>query len=169
MAGGQYECIGRVASLDDVEAARHGAAPAAAKLLGQVPAAEGRLLPALVAAVEALAERDGDRLEAVGGRLEELSCFLHAAELTAAAATVTAAQGLAAAAARLRTRAQQLVARRDGATTELLRSPVGDGLTTLNGRSPASRRVVSPTPRSPPGCRCPAARCRPTCTASTPS
>jgi DNA-binding NarL/FixJ family response regulator len=69
MAGGQYECIGRVASLDDVEAARHGAAPAAAELLGQVPAAEGRLLPALVAAVEALAERDGDRLEAVGGRL----------------------------------------------------------------------------------------------------
>jgi hypothetical protein len=51
------------------EAARHGAAPAAAELLGQVPATEGRLLPALVAAIEALAERDGDRLEAIGGRL----------------------------------------------------------------------------------------------------
>jgi len=110
------------------EAARHGAAPA--ELLGQVPATEGRLLPALVAAVEALAERDGDRLEAVGGRLEELGCFLHAAELTAAAATVAAAQGLGTAAARLRIRSQQLVARCDGATTELLRSPVGDGLTT---------------------------------------
>jgi DNA-binding CsgD family transcriptional regulator len=112
------------------EAARHGAAPAAAELLGEVPAAEGRLLPALVAAIEALAERDGDRLEAVGGRLEELGCFLHAAELTAAAATVAAARGLATAAARLRTRAQQLVERCDGATTELLRSPVRDGLTT---------------------------------------
>jgi DNA-binding CsgD family transcriptional regulator len=112
------------------EAARHGAAPAAAELLGQVPAAEGRLLPSLVAAIEALAERDGDRLEAVGGHLEELGCYLHAAELTAAAAAVAAAQGLATAAARLRTRAQQLVERCDGATTELLRSPVGAGLTT---------------------------------------
>ena len=112
------------------EAARHGAAPAAAELLGQVPATEGRLLPALVAAIEALAERDGDRLEAIGGRLEELGCFLHAAELTAAAATVAAAQGQATAATRLRTRAQQLVERCDGATTELLRSPVGYGLTT---------------------------------------
>ncbi len=111
------------------EAARHGAAPAAAELLGEVPAAEGRLLPALVAAIEALAERDGDRLEAIGGRLEELGCFLHSAELTAAAATVAAAQGLATAAARLRTRAEQLVERCDGATTELLRSPVADGLT----------------------------------------
>jgi DNA-binding CsgD family transcriptional regulator len=112
------------------EAARHGAAPAAAEMLGQVPAAEGRLLPALVAAIEALAERDGDRLEEVGGRLEELGCFLHAAELTAAAATAAAAQGLATPAARLRIRAQQLAERCDGATTELLRSPVGDGLTT---------------------------------------
>ncbi len=112
------------------EAARHGAASAAAELLGEVPATEGRLLPALVAGIEALAERDGDRLEAIGGRLEELGCFLHAAELTAAAATVAAAQGLATAAARLRTRAEQLVERCDGATTELLRSPVADGLTT---------------------------------------
>jgi DNA-binding CsgD family transcriptional regulator len=111
------------------EAARHGAAPAAAELLGQVPAAEGRLLPALVAAIEALAERDGDRLEQVGGHLEELGCFLHAAELTAAAAAVAAARGRTTAAARLRIRAQQLVERCDGATTELLRSPVGDGLT----------------------------------------
>ena len=48
------------------EAARHGAAPAAAELLGEVPATEGRLLPALVAAIEALAEHDGDRLETLG-------------------------------------------------------------------------------------------------------
>jgi DNA-binding CsgD family transcriptional regulator len=112
------------------EAARHGAAPAAAELLGEVPAPEGRLLPALVAAIEALAEHDGDRLEDVAGRLEDLGCFLHAAELAAAAATEAADQGRATAAARLRTRAQQLVERCDGATTELLRSPVGDGLTT---------------------------------------
>jgi ATP/maltotriose-dependent transcriptional regulator MalT len=112
------------------EAARQGAAAAAAELTADLPAVEGRLLPALVAAVEALAGRDGDRLEQVGQRLEELGCHLHAAELTAAAATAAAAAGVGTAAARLRTRAQQLAERCDGATTELLRSPVGDGLTT---------------------------------------
>jgi DNA-binding CsgD family transcriptional regulator len=112
------------------EAARHGAAPAAAELVADLPAVEGRLLPALAAAVEALAERDGVRLEELGHRLEELGCHLHAAELTAAAATAAAAAGQGTAAARLRTRAQQLAERCDGATTELLRSPVGDGLTT---------------------------------------
>jgi DNA-binding CsgD family transcriptional regulator len=112
------------------EAARHGAAPAATELAGELPPVEGRLLPALVAAVEALAERDHDLLEEAGGRLEELGCLLHAAELMAAAATVAADQGLPTAAARLRTRAQQLVEHCDGATTELLRNPVGDGLTT---------------------------------------
>ena len=40
----------------------------AAELLDEVPAAEGRLLPALVAAVGALAGGDSDRLEAVGDR-----------------------------------------------------------------------------------------------------
>jgi ATP/maltotriose-dependent transcriptional regulator MalT len=112
------------------EAARHGAAPAAADVLGELPPTEGRLLPALGAAIEALAKRDSDRLAEVGVRFEELGCILHAAELTAAAATAAASQGRGAAAARLRTRAQQLVERCDGATTELLQSPGGDGLTT---------------------------------------
>ena len=112
------------------EAARHGAAARAAELLGELPPVEGRLLPALVGAVAALAGRDGDRLEELGGELEELGCLLHAAELTAAAAAAAAGQGLATAAARLRTRAQQLSERCDGATTQLLRSPVGAGLTT---------------------------------------
>ena len=112
------------------EAARHGAAPAAAELLAELPDVEGDLLPALVEAVAALAERDGERLEAVGVRLEELGCHLHAAELSAAAATAAAAKGRATAATWLRTRARQLVERCDGATTELLRTPGGDGLTT---------------------------------------
>jgi DNA-binding CsgD family transcriptional regulator len=112
------------------EAARHGAATAAAELADELPPVEGRLLPALVAAVDALAGRDHDRLEEVAGRLEELGCLLHAAELVAAAATSAAADGLGTAAARLRTRAQELAEHCDGATTELLRSPVGDGLTT---------------------------------------
>ena len=111
------------------EAARHGAAGPAAEMLGEVPATEGRLLPALVAAVGALAGGDSERLEAVGADMEELGCLLHAAELTAAAATAAAAGGQATVAARLRTRAQQLVERCDGASTELLRSPGGDGLT----------------------------------------
>jgi DNA-binding CsgD family transcriptional regulator len=112
------------------EAARHGAAPAAAELLAELPEVEGDLLPAVVEAVAALAERDGERLEAVGVRLEELGCHLHAAELSAAAATAAAAKGRATAATWLRTRARQLVERCDGATTELLRTPGGDGLTT---------------------------------------
>jgi DNA-binding CsgD family transcriptional regulator len=112
------------------EAARHGAAPEAAELLARLPAVEGELLPALVEAIGALAEGDGDRLEAVGGRLEGLGCLLHAAELTAAAAASAAGNGLATRASVLRTRAQQLVERCDGATTEFLRSPGGDGLTT---------------------------------------
>jgi len=112
------------------EAARHGAAPAAAELAGALPPVEGRLLPALLAAVEALAGRDHAKLEAAGGRLEDLGCLLHAAELIAAAATAAADQGLGTVAARLRTRAQELVEHCDGAATELLRSPVSDGLTT---------------------------------------
>jgi DNA-binding CsgD family transcriptional regulator len=111
------------------EAARHGAAPGAAEVLGELPATEGQLLAALAAAIEALAARDGGRLAEVGVRFEELGCLLHAAELTAAAATEAASRGRGAAAARLRTRAQQLAERCDGATTELLRSPGGDGLT----------------------------------------
>jgi DNA-binding CsgD family transcriptional regulator len=111
------------------EAARHGAATAAAAVLGELPATEGQLLPALAAAIEALAEGDGDRLADVGGRFEELGCILHAAELTSVAATVAASRGQGTAAARLRTRAQQLVERCDGPTTELLRSRGGDGLT----------------------------------------
>ena len=87
------------------------------------------MLPALVAAIEALAGHDGDRLETLGDLMEALGCHLHAAELTAAAATVAGTGGRGTAAARLRTRAQQLAERCDGATTELLRSPVGDGLT----------------------------------------
>jgi ATP/maltotriose-dependent transcriptional regulator MalT len=112
------------------EAARHGAAPAAAELARELPPLEGRLLPALADAVAALAERDHARLEALGGRFAELGCLLHAAELTAAAATAAAGRGLATAAARLRTRAQELAEHCDGASTELLRNPVGDGLTT---------------------------------------
>jgi DNA-binding CsgD family transcriptional regulator len=112
------------------EAARHGAAPEAAELLRGLPDLEGRLLPTLVAAVDALADRDGDRLEALADQLEGLGCLLHAAELTAAAATAAADRGRATAATRLRTRTEQLVERCDGATTELLRSPGGDGLTT---------------------------------------
>jgi DNA-binding CsgD family transcriptional regulator len=80
-----------------------------------------------VAAVSALAARDADRLEALGGEMEGLGCLLHAAELTAAAAAASAGPT---AAARLRTRAQALAERCDGATTQLLRSPVGAGLTT---------------------------------------
>jgi DNA-binding CsgD family transcriptional regulator len=112
------------------EAARHGAAPAAAELARELPPIEGQLLPALVAAVEALAGHDHVRLEQAGGRLEDLGCLLHAAELIAAGATAAADQGLGTVAARLRTRAQELVEHCDGATTELLRSPVSDGLTT---------------------------------------
>ena len=62
-----------------------------------------------------------------GSKSWAASC--HAAELTTAAATVAAGRGQRTAAARLRTRAQQLVERCDGATTELLRSRGGDGLT----------------------------------------
>jgi DNA-binding CsgD family transcriptional regulator len=112
------------------EAARHGAAPAADELARDLPPLEGRLLPALVASVAALADRDHVRLEDLSVRLEELGCLLHAAELAAAAATAAAGEGLATAAARLRTRAQELVEHCDGASTELLRNPVGDGLTT---------------------------------------
>jgi len=112
------------------EAARHGAAPAAAELARELPPLEGQLLPALVDAVAALAQRDHAQLEALGGRLAELGCLLHAAELMAAAATAAAGQGLTTAAARLRTRAQELAEHCDGASTELLRNPVGDGLTT---------------------------------------
>jgi DNA-binding CsgD family transcriptional regulator len=112
------------------EAARHGAAPEAAKLCRDLPEVEGQLLPLLVAAVEALADRDGDRLEAVGAELEALGCLLHAAELTAAAATVAAGRGRSTQASRLRTRTELLVERCDGATTELLRGSGGDGLTT---------------------------------------
>jgi tetratricopeptide (TPR) repeat protein len=72
------------------EAARHGAAPEAAKLARQLPEVEGRLLPALVTAVAALADRDGERLEALARVMDELGCLLHAAELTAAAAAVAA-------------------------------------------------------------------------------
>ena len=79
------------------EAARHGAAPAAAARLGELPAPEGDLLAALIEAIRALAARDPDRLEAVALRLEESGYLLHAAELTAAAATNgTAARCLAA-------------------------------------------------------------------------
>jgi DNA-binding CsgD family transcriptional regulator len=112
------------------EAARHGAATAATEVLGELPATEGQLMPALVDAIEALGQRDGDRLAEVGARFEALGCILHAAELTAAAATVADGRGRRTAAARLRTRAQHLVGRCDGATTELLRTPGGDGLTT---------------------------------------
>jgi DNA-binding CsgD family transcriptional regulator len=112
------------------EAARHGAAPEAAKLGRDLPEPEGRLLPALVAAVDALADRDGERLEALAGEMEGLGCLLHAAELTAAAATVAAGRGRSTQAARLRTRTQLFVERCDGATTELLRGSGGDGLTT---------------------------------------
>jgi DNA-binding CsgD family transcriptional regulator len=113
------------------EAARNGGAPAAAELIDELPELEGKLLPALVAAVQALADRDVDALETVGARFEDLGCHLHAAELAAAAAAVCAEQGAITAAARLRTRAQQLAERCDGATTELLRSPGGgEGLTT---------------------------------------
>ena len=112
------------------EATRHGAAPEAAELLTDLPECEGRLLPTLVAAVDALAEREGERLEALGDHLERLGCLLHAAELTAAAAAEAARRGWAIVATRRRTRAQQLLERCAGATTELLRSSVGDGLTT---------------------------------------
>jgi DNA-binding CsgD family transcriptional regulator len=112
------------------EAARHGGAPEAAKLGRDLPEVEGRLLPALVSAVGALADRDGDRLEALAGSMEELGCLLHAAELTAAAAAVAAGQGRSTQATRLRTRTQLLVEQCDGATTELLRGSGGDGLTT---------------------------------------
>jgi DNA-binding CsgD family transcriptional regulator len=112
------------------EAARHGAAPAADEMARDLPPLEGQLLPVLVAAVAALADRDHARLEDVSGRLEELGCLLHAAELAAAAATTAAGQGLTTAAARLRTRAQELAEHCDGACTELMRNPVGDGLTT---------------------------------------
>ncbi len=113
------------------EAARHGAAPAAAELIDDLPELEGKLLPALVAAVQALADRDADAMETVGARFEELGCQLHAAELAAAAAAASAAEGALTRAARLRTRAEQFAERCDGATTELLRSPGGgDGLTT---------------------------------------
>jgi DNA-binding CsgD family transcriptional regulator len=112
------------------EAARHGAAPAAAELIDDLPEPEGKLLPALVAAVQALADRDPDALETVGARFEDLGCHLHAAELAAAAAAASADAGALTAAARLRTRAQELAERCDGATTELLRSPDGgEGLT----------------------------------------
>jgi DNA-binding CsgD family transcriptional regulator len=112
------------------EAARHGAAPEAAELLTGLPDCEGRLLPTLVAAVNALAERDGERLEAIGARLEGLGCLLHAAELTAAAAVEAASRGWVVVATRRRTRAQQLLERCAGATTELLRTSGGEGLTT---------------------------------------
>jgi DNA-binding CsgD family transcriptional regulator len=112
------------------EAARHGAASAAAELAAQLPATEGELLPALLAAVEALAERDGDRLEAIGGRLEGLGCLLQAAELTATAAACATDEGRSTRASLLHTRVRQLVERCDGATTELLRSLGGGGLTT---------------------------------------
>jgi DNA-binding CsgD family transcriptional regulator len=113
------------------EAARHGAAPAAAELIDDLPELEGKLLPALVAAVQALADRDVDALETVGARFEALGCYLHAAELAAAAAAACAEEGALTSAARLRTRAQQLAEYCDGATTELLRSPGGgEGLTT---------------------------------------
>lgn len=111
------------------EAARHGGAPAAALMVDELPPLEGQLLPALVAAVRALAAGDGHQLEALAGRMEQMGCLLHAAELLAAAATVAADRGLATVAARLRARAHQLVVCCDGATTELLRSPVSDGLT----------------------------------------
>jgi DNA-binding CsgD family transcriptional regulator len=112
------------------EAARHGAAAEAAEVGRDLPTLEGRLLPALAAAVEALAARDGTRLEALGARFEELGFLLHAAELTAAAATLAADRGRSVVATRLRTRTQELVARcAGGATTELLRAPGGDGLT----------------------------------------
>jgi DNA-binding CsgD family transcriptional regulator len=112
------------------EAARHGAAPAAAELLAGVPAPEGAFLPELIAAIEALADRDDERLEAIAARLERLGYLLHAAELTAAAAGAAAERGRPTKASLLRARAQQLVDRCDGATTELLRSPGGDRLTT---------------------------------------
>lgn len=111
------------------EAARHGAAADAAEVAQGLPPLEGLLLPALAGAVEALAARDGERLEVLGARFEELGFLLHAAELTAAAATLAADRGRSVVAARLRTRAQELVAKCNGATTELLRSPGGDGLT----------------------------------------
>ena len=111
------------------EAARHGAAAPAAELLDGLPATEGRLLPLLVAAVRALADHDGERLEDLGDELEALGCLLHAAELVAAAATAAAQAGRAVGAARLRARAQHLVERCGGATTELLRGSGDDGLT----------------------------------------
>jgi DNA-binding CsgD family transcriptional regulator len=111
------------------EAARHGAAAEAAEVGRDLPTLEGRLLPALAGAVEALAAGDGTRLEALGARFEELGFLLHAAELTAAAATLAADRGRTVVATRLRTRTQELVAQCSGATTELLRAPGGDGLT----------------------------------------
>jgi DNA-binding CsgD family transcriptional regulator len=111
------------------EAARHGAAAEAAALVPSLPELEGRLLPALVAAVSALARRDGDRLEALAGEFEELGCLLQAAELNAAAAAAAADRGATVAATRRRASSQQLVERCDGTTTELLRSAGGDGLT----------------------------------------
>jgi DNA-binding NarL/FixJ family response regulator len=112
------------------EAARHGAAPEAAELLTELPELEGRLLPTLVTAVESLAKRDGERLEALGNRLEGLGYLLHAAELTAAAAVAAAGREWGVVATRRHTRAQQLLERCPGATPDLLRRPVGEGLTT---------------------------------------
>jgi DNA-binding CsgD family transcriptional regulator len=112
------------------EAARHGAAPEAVKLLTEMPDCEGRLLPTLLAAVTSLAAHDGERLEALGDRFEGLGCLLHAAELTAAAAVEASNLGWTVVATRRHTRAQQLLERCAGATTALLRRSVGEGLTT---------------------------------------
>jgi DNA-binding CsgD family transcriptional regulator len=112
------------------EAARHGAAADAAELAAELPPLEGSLLPALVAAVGALAARDADRLEEAGVRLEAVGCLLHAAELLATAAARASEQGLSSRASLLRTRVRQLADRCDGATTDLLRRPGDDGLTT---------------------------------------
>ncbi|HEY8527142.1 MAG TPA: LuxR C-terminal-related transcriptional regulator [Acidimicrobiales bacterium] len=114
------------------EAARHGAAAEAATLVPGLPELEGRLLPALVEAVEALAAAPaaaGGRLEALADRFEEMGARLHAAEMAAAAASAAAARGRATVASRLRTRAQLLAEQCDGATTALLRNAGGDGLT----------------------------------------
>ena len=108
------------------EAARHGGAPAAAELLAELPATEGRLLPALVAAVEALARRSGERLEAVAGCLEELGRLLHAAELTHGRHG-GGRRGAGDGGGRAVTRFHQLAERCDGATTEPCGARAGPG------------------------------------------
>ncbi|MGH3825011.1 MAG: LuxR C-terminal-related transcriptional regulator [Pseudonocardiaceae bacterium] len=111
------------ASIAVFEAARQGGARQAARRIADMPDIDGSLIPALLSAVQALADADPQALEDIATRLEQQDVLLYAAELASAASHSYHCAGLKARAFAMRARTQKLAARCEGAATTSLRIP----------------------------------------------